>query len=38
MQWSGRPKLLTLNIIGNEYNIVDPAVNFADQSAVALAA
>ncbi len=33
MQWSGRPKLLTLNIIGNEYSIVDPAIAAADFSA-----
>lgn len=35
MQWSSRPKLLTLNIIGNEYSIVDPAIMPADTSAMA---
>lgn len=33
MQWIGRPKLPKLKIIGNEYNIVDPAIMAADQSA-----
>ncbi len=38
MQWSGRPKLLKLNILGNEYSIVDPALTPAEVSAAAVAA